>query len=175
LDGISLDRIFEDKASGKDTQERPQLQAALSYLRAGDILIIHSMDRLARNLSDLRKIVGDLTKRGVSVQFVKEGQTFTGDDTPIAVLMLSLMGAFAEFERAMIRERQREGIAIAKAKGVYQGRKRALTAEQEAALQADDSANGHRDRAALARKYGISRETLYRTLGRLKAIHVEPT
>lgn len=161
LDGLELDRTFEDKASGKDT-ERPQLQAALSYVRDGDVLVVHSMDRLARNLLDLRKIVSDLTGRGVSVQFIKENQTFTGDDAPMSVLLLSMLGAFAEFEREMIRERQREGIAIAKAKGVYAGRKNALSDAQATEMLAKDKANGGKDRAALAREYGISRETFYR-------------
>jgi len=166
LDGIALDKLFEDKASGKDAH-RPQLQAALSYVRNGDVLVVHSMDRLARNLLDLRKIVSDLTGRGVSVEFVKEGQIFTGDDSPMAVLLLSMLGAFAEFERAMIRERQREGIAIAKAKGVYEGRKHALTREQAVEMLEKDRANHGRGRSALAKEYGISRETLYRYLKRV--------
>ena len=160
---LHLDRVFTEKASGKDAN-RPQLQEALKYLREGDTLIVHSMDRLARNLDDLRKIVDSLTMRGVAVQFLKEGQTFTGKDDPVARLMLSLMGSFAEFERAIIRERQREGIAIAKANGVYQGRKQALTEEQIRDLREEDTANGQKKRAALARRYGISRETLYRYL-----------
>jgi DNA invertase Pin-like site-specific DNA recombinase len=86
------------------------------YVREGDTLLVHSMDRLARNLDDLRKIVKELTGRGVKVQFIKENMTFANDDTPIATLFLSVMGAFAEFERAIIRERQMEGIAIAKTK-----------------------------------------------------------
>lgn len=129
LDGVSLDRVFTDKASG-GTAHRPALEELLAYIREGDTLIVHSMDRLARNLDDLRRIVGDLTSRGVRIEFVKEGLAFTGDDSPMATLLLSVMGAFAEFERALIRERQREGIAIAKQKGVYKGRKRSLTGEQ---------------------------------------------
>src|SRR5689334_15803045 len=112
LDGVDLDKVFEDKASGKDTH-RPQLKACLAHLREGDTLIVHSMDRLARNLTDLRALVDDLVARGVAVQFVKEGQTFTGKADHMARLMLNLMGSFAEFEREIIRERQREGIAIA--------------------------------------------------------------
>src|SRR5664279_1395253 len=129
LEGVKLDKIFTDKASGKDTA-RPQLQAALEYLREGDLLLVHSMDRLARNLDDLRRIVLDLTKKGVHVQFVKENLTFTGEDSPMSNLLLSLLGAVAEFERSMIRERQREGIALAKEAGVYKGRKPTLTASQ---------------------------------------------
>jgi DNA invertase Pin-like site-specific DNA recombinase len=163
LAGFELDETFTDKASGKDTA-RPQLQAALKHLRKGDTLIVHSMDRLARNLDDLRAIVKGLTDRGVAVQFVKESITFTGEDSPMSKLMLSVMGAFAEFERELIKERQREGIALAKTKGVYTGRKPALTDDQINALVAKDKANGHKQRSALAKEYGLSRETLYKYL-----------
>src|SRR5580698_8279558 len=93
LDGVHLDKKFTDKASGKDTK-RPQLQAALDYLREGDVLVVHSMDRLARNLDDLRKVVLGLTSRGVVVEFVKEQLTFTGEDSAMSNLLLSVMGAF---------------------------------------------------------------------------------
>jgi len=102
----------------------------LRQFRDGDAVVVHSLDRLARNLDDLRRLVQDLTSRGVSVQFVKEQLTFTGEDSPMANLLLSVMGAFAEFERALIRERQREGIALAKQRGAYRGRQRSLNAEQ---------------------------------------------
>lgn len=162
-DEAALDRVFIDTVSGKDT-DRPQLQAALEYLREGDTLQVHSMDRLARNLDDLRRIVRELTGRGVTVSFVKESLTFTGDDSPMAVLLLSVMGAFAEFERSLIRERQREGIAIAKQKGVYKGRKKALSPAQVEDIVAKDKANGGKNRAGLAREVGVSRETLYQYL-----------
>src|SRR5918911_1714011 len=126
LEGIALDRTFTDKASGRDTK-RPQLELLLSFVRAGDTVIVHSMDRLARNLDDLRRIVQTLTGRGVRIEFVKENLSFTGEDSPMASLMLSVMGAFAEFERALIHERQREGIALAKQRGAYKGRKKALS------------------------------------------------
>lgn len=163
LEGFNLDAVFTDKASGKDTA-RPELQAALKHLRKGDTLIVHSMDRLARNLDDLRSIVKGLTDKGVAVQFIKESMTFTGEDSPMAQLMLSVMGAFAEFERSLIKERQREGIAVAKTKGVYTGRKPTLSDTQAAELVAKDKANGGKNRAALAREYGISRETFYQYL-----------
>jgi DNA invertase Pin-like site-specific DNA recombinase len=163
LGGLNLDIIFTDHASGKSV-DRPQLQAALKHLRKGDIFIVHSMDRLARNLDDLRSIVSDLTTRGVAVQFVKERMTFTGEDSPMSKLMLSVMGAFAEFERSLIKERQREGIALAKASGVYTGRKKSLSDVKMTELVAKDRANNHKNRAALAREYGISRETLYQYL-----------
>ena len=107
----------------------------LAFARQGDTVVVHSMDRLARNLDDLRLIVQKLTKRGVRIEFVKENLTFTGEDSPLANLMLSVMGAFAEFERALIGERQREGIALAKQRGAYRGRKKSLSPEQAAQLR----------------------------------------
>jgi DNA invertase Pin-like site-specific DNA recombinase len=154
---VQLDRVFEDKVSGKDTH-RPQLQAALAFCREGDVLIVHSMDRLARNLDDLRKIVLDLTTRGVHVQFVKESLTFTGEDSPMANLLLSVMGAFAQFERDLIRERQREGVQIAKAAGAYKGRKPSLTPDRVAVIR--QRLAGGEQKAALARELKISRQTL---------------
>jgi len=158
LEGVELDKKFTDKLPGKDTK-RPQLQACLEYLREGDVLIVHSMDRLARNLDDLRKTVNDLTGRGVEVQFVKESLTFTGNDTAMSKLLLSVMGAFAEFERSLLNERQREGIAIAKKAGLFKGRKPSLRPDQVQEL-AKRITQGEK-RAALAREFGISRETLY--------------
>ncbi len=118
LDGVRVDKTFTDKASGKDTK-RPQFQAALEYLREGDVLVIHSMDRLARNLDDLRRIVADLTARGIVIEFVKEKLTFNGDDSA---------------ERALTPER---------------------ATELRARVKAGDA------KAAVARAFGISRETLY--------------
>lgn len=161
LDHIILDKVFTDKASGKDIH-RPQLTALMEFIREGDTLVIHSMDRLARNLDDLRGIVSRLTQKGIAVEFVKEGLTFTSEATPMANLMLSVMGAFAEFERALIKERQREGIAIAKLKGVYKGRKKALSPEQ--IIELKNCLSDGEKKAKVARKYGISRETLYQYL-----------
>ena len=161
LEGIALDKTFTDRASGKDVS-RPQLETMLSFIREGDTVIVHSMDRLARNLDDLRKLVQSLTKRGVGIEFVKESLTFTGEDSPMANLMLSVMGAFAEFERALIRERQREGIAIAKQRGAYRGRKKSLSDDNVAELKRR-AADGEQ-KAAIARDLGISRETLYQYL-----------
>jgi DNA invertase Pin-like site-specific DNA recombinase len=158
LEGVQVDKRFTDKASGKDTK-RPHLQAALEYLREGDVLVVHSMDRLARNLDDLRKIVSDLTARGVAVEFVKEQLTFTGEDSALSKLLLSVMGAFAEFERSLLKERQREGIALAKAAGIYKGRKRSLTPERVSELRGRIKAG--EKKAVVAREFGISRETLY--------------
>src|SRR2546421_12239216 len=134
LDSTPVNRTFTDKASGKDAK-RPQLEDMMSFARTGDTVVVHSMDRLARNLDDLRRIVQTLTRRGVRIEFVKEHLSFTGDDSPMASLMLSVMGAFAEFERALLQERQREGIALAKKRGAYRGRRRSLNAEQIAELK----------------------------------------
>lgn len=161
LEGVALDKIFTDHASGKDTQ-RPQLDALLTYVREGDMVIVHSMDRLARNLDDLRRLVQQLTRREIGVTFMKENLTFTGEDSPMANLLLSVMGAFAEFERALIHERQREGIALAKKRGAYRGRKKTLSPDQVATLRHRVGAG--EQKAALAREYNISRETLYQYL-----------
>jgi len=155
---IAIDKSFEDKASGKDTH-RPQLQSALEYCREGDTLVVHSMDRLARSLVDMRELVKKLTARGVTVEFVKEGLRFTGEDSPMSILLLSLLGAVAEFERALILERQREGIAIAKAAGKYKGRRRILNPVQISELRRR-VADGER-KTSLAQELSISRETLY--------------
>lgn len=161
LEQVQVDKVFTDKASGKDTL-RPELDALLSFVRDGDTVVVHSMDRLARNLDDLRRLVQKLTKRGVRIEFVKESLTFTGEDSPMANLMLSVMGAFAEFERALIRERQREGIALAKQRGAYRGRKKSLSEPQIVELKRC-IADGEQ-KTAVAREYGVSRETLYQYL-----------
>ena len=118
LKGLQVEKIFVDKQSGKDI-ERPELQKMLAFVREGDVLIVHSLDRLARNLADLLTMVQDLTGRGVSVRFIHEKLDFDvgKESSPMAKLMLS----FAEFECSIIN-RQVEGIALAKARGVYKGR-----------------------------------------------------
>lgn len=154
-------RIFIDTVSGSSTQ-RPGLDGALNYLRAGDQLIVVSMDRLARSLIDLHRLVDELTERGVSVKFLKEGQVYSQDSTPIAKLMLGLLGSVAEFERAIIRERQAEGIAKAKARGVYKGRAKVLNEEQ--IMQAREWVSEGIPKAEVARRLGIGRTTLYKYL-----------
>jgi len=162
LEGVQVDKTYEDRVSAKDLQ-RPSLQDMITYVREGDIVVVHSMDRLARNLDDLRQLVKTLTQKGVAVQFVKENLTFSGEDTPMANLMLSVMGAFAEFERSLSKERQREGVALAKARGAYKGRKRVLSQDKVETLRkrVGDAAE---TKAQIARDFGISRETLYQYL-----------
>jgi DNA invertase Pin-like site-specific DNA recombinase len=160
LDGVPLDKVFEDHASGKDTA-RPQLQAALEWAREGDRLVVHSMDRLARNLGDLRRVVEGLTARKVEVEFIKEGMVFNGEDTPMSKFMLNIMGAFAELERAMILERQREGVALAKRAGRYKGRAPAIRAGNGKAAALEAGLAEGLGVAALARRVGVSRQTVY--------------
>ena len=164
LEGVKVDRRFVDHVSGKDVK-RPQLTAMLSFVREGDTVVCHSMDRLGRNLDDLRKLVFGLTERGIRVEFRKENLIFTGEDSPMANILLSGMGAIAEFERQLIRERQREGIELAKKRGVYKGRPRTLSSEAVASLVQKLEA-GEKP-SALAREFGVSRMTLhrYRTRG----------
>ena len=162
LEQTQVSKVFTDKASGKDTQ-RPQLEALLSFVREGDTVVVHSMDRLARNLDDLRRLVQKLTQRGVRIEFLKEGLVFTGEDSPMANLMLSVMGAFAEFERRRIKERQAEGIALAKARGKYvQAPKLSDTDVEQARVMIEMGI----PKAEVARTFGVSRQTLYTSLRR---------
>ncbi|PKN40868.1 MAG: resolvase [Deltaproteobacteria bacterium HGW-Deltaproteobacteria-18] len=140
--GIQFDKIFTDKTSGKST-DRPQLQACLEYLREGDTLHVHSIDRFARSLKDLQTLVDQLMVKGVKVQFHKENLVFDeGSNNPMNKLMFQIMGAFAEFERSVILERQREGIERAKEKGVYShgkgGRKKTVDRDLVRKLRVED-------------------------------------
>lgn len=157
-----LDDVYEDHISGKSL-ERPELDRLRRHVRKGDTVVVYSMDRLARNLRDLRNLVDELTDRGIVVRFLKEHLEFTGEPNSTAKLMLNIMGAVAEFERELILERQREGIALAKAEGKYKGGKFKLSAAKVRELNNRASA-GNISKAALAREFGISRETLYQYL-----------
>lgn len=159
----SVDKEFLDKLSARSRAGRPGLERCIDYLRDHDELIVASIDRLARSLVDLRSIIDKITTKGASVHFVKENLTFSAESTdPRAMLMLGILGSFAEFERAIIRERQAEGIALAKKAGKYKGRKRALTPEQ--VEKARRRADAGEPKVAIARDLGVSRATLYRAL-----------
>lgn len=165
LDGVHLDKVFEEHASGKSVA-RPALQACLEYVRDGDVLHVHSIDRLARNLRDLLTIVTGLKEKGVTVKFHKEKLEFVGNGMDgktdaFQELQLHIIAAVAQFERALILERQREGIAIAKKTGKYRnvGRKPVLSGEQVNELR-DKLENGAKV-TVLAREYGVSRQTIY--------------
>jgi DNA invertase Pin-like site-specific DNA recombinase len=157
------DKLFEDQASGKD-RDRPGLAACLAYVREGDTLRCYSADRLARSLTDLIDLVDDLTGRGVRVEFVKEGMAFDrGDGDPYARCLMQVMGAFAELERNLIRARQAEGIALAKQRGVYTGRRPALAPEEVRSAR-----QRHADGVTLARllrDYGVAKSTMQAALG----------
>ncbi len=161
LAGLKLDKEFVDIMSGS-TKEREKLLECMDYVREGDTLIVESIDRLARNLRDLQDILSDLFKKGVSVKFVKENLTFTGKDDPMANLMLQMMGAFAEFERTMIRSRQRDGIDAAKNAGKHLGRPSIVTKymSTEAALLKNTGVSIRQ----IAFRLKISRATVYKML-----------
>ena len=161
LEGITLDKTFTDKCSGKDTN-RPQLALMLEFVREGDTVIVHSMDRLARNLDDLRKLVKFLTGKGVKIQFIKENLIFTGEDSPMSTLLLAVMGAFAEFERSLLRERQKEGIALAKKSSKYKGRKKRFTDDQ--VVEIKKMVADRYKVTKIAEKYGVNPRTIYRYL-----------
>src|SRR5688500_1782893 len=162
-EGIEIDRVFTGQASGR-TADRPQLIEALRYAREGDTFTVHSMDRLARNVEDMLRSVRELNSKGVTVRFVKENLTFSaGRADPRSDLMFAMLAAFSQFERDLIRERQKEGIALAKKRGAYKGRKPILSQEQAAQLRAEAAKPGS-NKSQIARDFGIRRETLYHYL-----------
>lgn len=170
LEGVPIEMMFTDMVSGKDTN-RPSLQKCLASLRHGDTLHVHSIDRLTRNLQDLLELLTIMTDRGITVKFHKEKLTFSSECSPFQKLHLHIIGAVAEFERAFIRERQREGIAIAKAKGKYKGRKATFSPKQIKEIARRVAC---RERvAALAEEYGVSRQTIYRCVQKAREVSVE--
>ncbi len=158
LDGLPLDKVFQDKCSGSDTN-RPALQAMLSHVREGDTVLVHEISRLARNTADLLALVKQLTDKGVSITFKKEGLTFTADKTSaMNQMLLTMLGAVSSFELAMINERRAEGQARACANGKHMGRSAKLSAAQVASIRQRAVTES---KTALAEEYGVSRATLY--------------
>ena len=170
LDQIPLDKTFEDQISGF-SRARPGLKECLSYLREGDVLHVHSIDRLARNLKDLQELVTDMTHRGIEVRFHKENLVFNGQDSPMQTLLFQIMGAFAQFERACIRERQLEGIAQAKLKGKHLGRPRKLGKDDRNVIL-QRLCNGDLP-SEIAQEYRVSLSSIYRV--RMRARLLEHT
>lgn len=175
LDGVALDRIFTDKMTGS-IKDRPQLQAMLDYVRYGDTVVVHSLDRLARSLEDLISIINQLNKKGVSFKSIKDNLTFDGvNNSPMDKFFLHILGAVSELERALIRERQKEGIAKAKQRGVYKGRKPSLTPEKQAIIE-ERLAEKEKDLESykaisyqsIADEVGVSLSTLNRYLAERK-------
>jgi len=127
---IEFDKVFEEKVSGA-TREREQLKALIDYVRDGDTVYVHSIDRLGRSLIDLKNIIEELKIKGVTVVFVKNGLEFNASqNNSTHELMFNILASFAQFERDMIKERQAEGIAKAKAAGKYKGKSREVTNQQ---------------------------------------------
>lgn len=176
LNGVALDRIFTDKMTGA-TKDRPQLKAMLDYVRYGDTVIVHSLDRLARNFDDLLNIIKELGKKGVTFKSLQENITINGINTsPIDTLILHIFGAIAQFNRSLIREAQREGIAKAKQRGVYKGRKPSLTPEKQVIIEErlkDKEKNLESYKAisyqSIADEVGVSLATLNRYLKKRKS------
>ncbi len=158
-----VEETFTDHVSGGSRETRTALPTMLRHARRGDTVRVASMDRLARSVVDLAQIVTELTGRGVRVEFVAERLSFDpGGEDPFAVFQLHLLGAVAQLERSLIRERQREGIAIAKTRGAYLGRTRRL--DDAAVAQARDLDAAGVPKAKIARDLGCSRRVLYDAL-----------
>lgn len=167
LEGVPLDKSFEDKSSGA-SRIRRGLTECLSYLREGDVLHVHSIDRLARNLKDLQELVTDMTQRGIEVHFHKENLVFSGQDSPMQTLLFQIMGAFAQFERACIRERQQEGIAQSKLKGKHMGRPAKL-GKKERKIILQRLCDGDTP-SEIAQEYNVSVSSIYRVRLRARAL-----
>lgn len=155
-----VEKVFEEKLSGASASDRPALQDLIGWVREGDLVVVHSIDRLARNLQDLLSIVSQLNDKGVSIRFIKDNLTFPPEGTDGASkLYLSILGAVAEFERSIIKQRQREGIEKAKVAGVYKGRKATIDKDHILALR-DQGLSTYK----IAEAMGISRMTVHRAL-----------
>ena len=161
LDGVILDKVFIDKLSGS-LRDRPSLEACIEYAREGDTLHVHSIDRLARDLRHLQEIVNILVAKEVTVQFHSERLTFSGESNPMNTLLLHVMGAFAQFERELILSRQREGQAVARAKGKHIGRPPLdMTLRDEAIAHSSQGLNI----SQIARAMNLSRPSISKLLG----------
>ena len=153
-----VEKVFEEKISGKD-RNRTALSELIQFIREGDVVVIYSIDRLARDLRDLQSIIQELNDKGATVEFLTEHLTFSGADDPFSKLQLQMMGAFAEFERNIIKKRQAEGIAKAKLRGVYKGRQKKIDDGRIIEL----TAMGH-SQNQVAELMGITRMSVYRCL-----------
>lgn len=159
LEGMTFDKVFEDRVSGKDIN-RPELSAMLDYVRDGDELYVHSLDRLGRNTSDLIEVMNTLKSKGVTVIFDKNKMIFSPDiSNSMNNLMFTMLSAFSQFERELMLERQREGISIAKAKGKYKGKAKTIDTEQIKS----EIAQGLSYRK-VAEKLGVSLSTVQRAI-----------
>jgi DNA invertase Pin-like site-specific DNA recombinase len=160
LDTIILDKRFIDKISGA-SKDRPQLNACLTYIRSGDTLHIHSIDRLARSLRDLQEIVDALVSRGITVIFHTERLTFTSEENPVSTMMLQMLGMIAQFERTLTKKRQREGIDIAKQNGKHLGRPTIDYTRRDEAIDLSKQGNNI---TQIAKAMNLSRASIYKLL-----------
>ncbi len=168
LSDIQLDKVYQEKISGKDTK-RPQLHAMLDYVREGDEVYVHELSRLGRSVMDLNELVQKITKKGATITFVKENMTFPqkpgveGMEKAIQKAMFDMLAVFSDFERTLIKERQAEGIARAKAKGKKLGRPVTITKQQKTDIKAKSKTG--LNPSQLSREFGVSRATIYRIIG----------
>lgn len=162
LEGVQLDKVFKEKVSGKSI-DRPQLKLMLDYIREGDHVHVHELSRLGRSVIDLHEIVRAIREKGAKVTFHKEGMDFYPDKDaePIQELMFGMLANFAQFERSLIRQRQREGIEAAKAAGKHLGRPPVLNEEQKAEIK--EKLQGGATPTELSKEYGCSRALIYKT------------
>lgn len=161
LDDINLDKIFEDKMTGMSL-DRPELKKCLDYVRPGDTLHVHSIDRLARNLRALEELIDSFMVKDVKVVFHKENLTFSGDSDPISKLTLQMMGAYAEFERSMTKSRIKEGMLAAKAKGRRIGRPSIDYSLKDEILK---KRSDGKSVSQIAKDLDLSRTSIYKIIG----------
>lgn len=164
LDGVNLDKVFSEKVSGKNA-DRDELQSMLAYVREGDTVHVHSIDRLGRNSRDLLNIVEDLKSRKVRIQFHKEGLLVDGEN-PFGEMMLTVLAGVAQMERSMMLMRQREAYDTAKAKGESIGRGKSKNIDRAAIIT--DLQQGKSLRTT-AKDHGVSLNTVYRVQQEFKA------
>jgi DNA invertase Pin-like site-specific DNA recombinase len=154
-----VDEKFIEKASGSSAN-RPVLKEMLKYVRKGDHIHVHSIDRLARNIVDLNNLVTQIVKSRCVITFHKENMAFgNGKNEATSQLLFNILGSFAQFERSLIKERQAEGIAAAKAQGKHMGRPSKLSHEQKEAVKSLHSCGA--TPTELARQFSVSRATIY--------------
>jgi DNA invertase Pin-like site-specific DNA recombinase len=166
IEELHVDKVFTEKVSGKNIQDRPQFQMMLEYAREDDIIYCADLSRWGRSLIDIKTSITALTSKGVTVVFLKENLTFSGNDDPMSNLLLGILSSLAEWERAVIKSRQMEGVKIAQERGVYKercGRKPKLSEEQIKEVKKRVADGEKRSDVAVA--YGVSRQTVYNLVG----------
>ena len=160
LKNYGCEKIYQEKVSGTSTQNRNQLKECLDFVRDGDEVIVYSIDRLARDLRDLEKIVTKIKEKGASISFITEKLKFDGSsDNALDKLLLQILGAFAEFERKIIRSRQAEGIARARERNAYKGRQASIDRAEINKLYAE-----LKSVSKVAKAMNICRNSVYRNL-----------